>query len=306
MSGEIGASDAARRDRRALTRDLPRASRGERGTHAARAVVPRRGQDLRARAAVERLARALVQGPGRLAGDPSRSRAGAIFHSPYFGAKGWIGVGLDEAADWREIEASSAQLSAGCAKATRQARGVKRSARWRDCKRGALYNSVACNRAFEETPPCRKPPPRAGRPTGFRACAIDPFSLDFLRDPHPAHEALREAGPVVWLEKYGAYAAARHAEVRQILSDPATFCSSRGVGLSDFQREKPWRPPSVVLERDPPEHDRARARAQSRLVGDGDAIAARALRRGGATNSRTSLRERFASTRSPIAPKSIR
>ena len=66
-------------------------------------------------------------------------------------------------------------------------------------------------------------------------------------------------GPIVWLEKYGAYASARHAEVRQILNDPATFCSSRGVGLSDFQREKPWRPPSMVLERDPPEHDRARA-----------------------------------------------
>ena len=31
------------------------------------------------------------------------------------------------------------------------------------------------------------------------------------------------------------------------------------MGLSDFQREKPWRPPSVVLERDPPEHDRARS-----------------------------------------------
>ena len=99
----------------------------------------------------------------------------------------------------------------------------------------------------------RRPPP------GIPASAIDPFSLDFLRNPHPAHEALREAGPIVWLEKYGAYAAARHAEVRQILNDPATFCSSRGVGLSDFQREKPWRPPSLVLERDPPEHDRARA-----------------------------------------------
>ena len=70
---------------------------------------------------------------------------------------------------------------------------------------------------------------------------------------------MREAGPIVWLEKYEAYAAARHAEVRQILNDPATFCSRRGVGLSDFQREKPWRPPSLVLERDPPEHDRARA-----------------------------------------------
>ena len=64
---------------------------------------------------------------------------------------------------------------------------------------------------------------------------------------------------MVWLEAYGAYAAARYAEVRDMLADPATFCSSRGVGLSDFARETPWRPPSLVLERDPPEHDRARA-----------------------------------------------
>ena len=28
-----------------------------------------------------------------------------FFIPPYFGSKGWIGVGLDEAADWREVEA---------------------------------------------------------------------------------------------------------------------------------------------------------------------------------------------------------
>jgi hypothetical protein len=32
--------------------------------------------------------------------DPAR-----FFIPPYFGAKGWIGVGLDEAADWGEVEA---------------------------------------------------------------------------------------------------------------------------------------------------------------------------------------------------------
>jgi 4-methoxybenzoate monooxygenase (O-demethylating) len=96
-------------------------------------------------------------------------------------------------------------------------------------------------------------------PAGVPVSALDPFSPAFLGDPHPGHEALREAGPVVWLEAYAVYVAARYAEVRQILADPATFCSSRGVGLSDFARERPWRPPSLVLERDPPEHDRARA-----------------------------------------------
>ena len=120
----------------------------------------------------------------------------------------------------------------------------------------------------------RRPPP--GVPTS----AIDPFSLDFLRDPHPAHEALREAGPIVWLEKYGVYAAARHAEVRQILNDPASFCSGRGVGLSDFQREKPWRPPSLVLGARPARARSRARRAQSRPVGDRDAAFARALRGG--------------------------
>ena len=31
---------------------------------------------------------------------------------------------------------------------------------------------------------------------------LDPFAAEFLEDPYPHHEALREAGPVVWIEKY--------------------------------------------------------------------------------------------------------
>jgi 4-methoxybenzoate monooxygenase (O-demethylating) len=46
--------------------------------------------------------------------------------------------------------------------------------------------------------------------------------------------------------------------VHAVLNDWRTFCSSRGVGMSDFAKETPWRPPSLVLETDPPEHDRAR------------------------------------------------
>jgi hypothetical protein len=32
---------------------------------------------------------------------------------------------------------------------------------------------------------------------------VDPFSDEFLGDPYPFHEVLRETGPVVWLERYG-------------------------------------------------------------------------------------------------------
>jgi cytochrome P450 len=88
---------------------------------------------------------------------------------------------------------------------------------------------------------------------------IDPFSHGFLRDPYPHHEALRETGPVVWLEQYGIWAMARHQEVRDALTDWQTYCSSAGVGLSDFRKEPPWRPPSIILEADPPLHTRTRA-----------------------------------------------
>src|SRR5450631_239971 len=88
---------------------------------------------------------------------------------------------------------------------------------------------------------------------------VDPFSHEFLRDPYPHHEALREAGPVVWLEKYDIWTMARHQEVRDALTDWQTYCSSAGVGLSDFRKELPWRPPSIILEADPPLHTRTRA-----------------------------------------------
>ena len=88
---------------------------------------------------------------------------------------------------------------------------------------------------------------------------IDPFSHDFLSDPYPHHEALREAGPVVWLDTYGIWTMARHEQVRDALTDWQTYCSSAGVGLSDFRKEPPWRPPSIILEADPPLHTRTRA-----------------------------------------------
>jgi len=87
---------------------------------------------------------------------------------------------------------------------------------------------------------------------------IDPFDEAFLADPYAHHPALRDAGPVVWLEPIRAYGMARHADVQAALRDHETFCSGRGVGLADFSKETPWRPPSLLLEADPPLHDRTR------------------------------------------------
>jgi cytochrome P450 len=96
-------------------------------------------------------------------------------------------------------------------------------------------------------------------PAGVPALDLDPFSTEFLTDPYPGHELMREAGPVVWLSRYGIYAAARHAEVRVILNDHDNYISSAGVGLANFHRETPFRPKSLILEADPPGHTKARA-----------------------------------------------
>jgi cytochrome P450 len=90
------------------------------------------------------------------------------------------------------------------------------------------------------------------------ASEIDPFSSEILRDPYPYQDSLREAGPVVRLSRYNIFAVARYAEVRQVLMDWRAFCSSAGVGLTNFRKETPWREPSVVLEADPPLHTRTR------------------------------------------------
>ncbi|HKX57457.1 MAG TPA: cytochrome P450, partial [Xanthomonadales bacterium] len=96
------------------------------------------------------------------------------------------------------------------------------------------------------------------KPANCPVSELDPFALDFLENPYPFHHDLREAGPVVWLEKYNIFAMARYQQVRTALTDWEVYCSSRGVGLSDFAKEAPWRPPSIILEADPPKHTRAR------------------------------------------------
>jgi 4-methoxybenzoate monooxygenase (O-demethylating) len=93
---------------------------------------------------------------------------------------------------------------------------------------------------------------------GVPRLAIDPFDEAFLADPYAHHETIREAGPLVWLDALGVYATARYDEVSAALNNWQGFVSGRGVGLADFAHEAPWRPPSLLLEADPPLHDRTR------------------------------------------------
>jgi 4-methoxybenzoate monooxygenase (O-demethylating) len=86
----------------------------------------------------------------------------------------------------------------------------------------------------------------------------DPFGHEVLEDPLPLHAALRDAGPVVHLTRYDVYALARYEQVHAALVDWQQFQSAAGVGMSNFRTEKPWRPPSLLLEADPPRHDAPR------------------------------------------------
>jgi cytochrome P450 len=98
-------------------------------------------------------------------------------------------------------------------------------------------------------------PPQGAAPS----LDTDPFSDEFLTMPYPHHAQMRDAGPVVWLERYGVWAMARHAEVKAVFNDWSSFISSAGVGLANFRTETPFRPKSLILEADPPDHTKARA-----------------------------------------------
>ena len=87
---------------------------------------------------------------------------------------------------------------------------------------------------------------------------IDPFCREFLADPYPFHEHFRELGPVVRLPRYDIWAVTRYDQVSAILNNWDVFGSGGGVGIANFHKEGNWRPPSLLLETDPPTHTRAR------------------------------------------------
>ena len=98
----------------------------------------------------------------------------------------------------------------------------------------------------------------AATPQGVPIITADPFTPENLMQPHPLHEQLREAGPVVYLYHYNIWAMARYEQVNASLKNWETYSSAAGAGLSNFRKEKPWRTPSLLLEADPPHHTHAR------------------------------------------------
>ena len=87
---------------------------------------------------------------------------------------------------------------------------------------------------------------------------VDPYDPALLLAPHDYYRELRARGPLVWIPRYRVCASGQIGVVEPVFRDWRRFSSARGVGLTDFAREPPWRPPSIVLEVDPPAHERTR------------------------------------------------
>jgi cytochrome P450 len=83
---------------------------------------------------------------------------------------------------------------------------------------------------------------------------FDPFSDAMLDDPYAAYEQLRALAPVVKLQHYGCYMALDYEALNTVLTDWERFSSAHGVGLNNYLHNKPWRPKSIILEVDPPDH----------------------------------------------------
>jgi cytochrome P450 len=81
---------------------------------------------------------------------------------------------------------------------------------------------------------------------------VDLWSQDALLDPYPLWKQLREAGPVVLLNKYDFYALPRYAQMRAALADWQTFSSAQGVMLNP---EINAAQAGATLHSDPPLHD---------------------------------------------------
>ena len=98
---------------------------------------------------------------------------------------------------------------------------------------------------------------------------LDPFSPEFRADPFTLYAELRDLGaPVVWLTRHSIWAVSRYEPVRAVLSDPKRFSNAGGGGIKNYFLEKPWRRPSLILEVDPPEHQRTRKVLMQALAPD--------------------------------------
>jgi cytochrome P450 len=90
------------------------------------------------------------------------------------------------------------------------------------------------------------------------AALIDPEF--YAGDPYAFYRVLRAEHPLCWSTAGEFWAVSRHEDVVAISRDPETFCSSRGVLLSDRDRQMGERESIIFL--DPPVHGQYRKLVQ--------------------------------------------
>lgn len=93
-----------------------------------------------------------------------------------------------------------------------------------------------------------------GPPPGVPTWDIGPHDEEIVAAPGAFYKGLRAKGPFAYIVKYAILTCGRYIEVKEVFGDHDRFVSFRGVGLVDFKQADPWRPPSIILEADPPEH----------------------------------------------------
>lgn len=93
---------------------------------------------------------------------------------------------------------------------------------------------------------------------GVATTDVDPFSKEWLDQPHRFDELIREAGEIVRLTAHDVWFTGRHEVVDAVFRDYESFESSAGTGLTNTKKAENWRKPSVILENDPPGHTKYR------------------------------------------------
>ena len=97
---------------------------------------------------------------------------------------------------------------------------------------------------------------------GFPTSDVDLWDDAILADPYPAYRALRDLGPVVWLERPGLLALPRFDVVRSVLTSWQRFSSASGVGVDEEANQSQ---PESIIKSDPPEHDEHRRQLAGQL-----------------------------------------
>lgn len=95
---------------------------------------------------------------------------------------------------------------------------------------------------------------------------LDLWTEENLLDPYPVWSLMRDAGPLVYLERYGVYALPRYEHVRSALTNWEDFSNASGVLLNEEMNEATK---GMTLHTDPPEHHMLRGVLRRPLTRDG-------------------------------------